>query len=395
MASDFRQTSSALRADQHRNRRALVIFAISGVLLALTVAWASISRVPVYAVSAFARLQARDEVHPVDALVSGRVLTVHLPVGGKVSKGDVLVALDASDVSLRLDEARAAERGFGAQIAALEQELEAREQALATTGTLGKASVSEAQANRTETQAEAALAVREQARADAMRLAGVVAESEADRASATAAQTAAAVAAHDRRLTVLSTETQRDLSDRRAINQSLRRSLAALNAQRDSEAIQIKRLEVELERHTVRAPISGRLGQIRAPQVGSVVAVGQTIAVVTPDTSLELVADFLPADAIGRVRPGQGARMRVTGFPWTQYGVLSAKVIAVSSEVSDGHIRVQLQLDEHANPLIPLDHGLVGEVEVELEQVSPATLLARSAGQLFEKDSEAPPAAPR
>jgi membrane fusion protein, adhesin transport system len=389
MASDFRQTSSALRADQDRNRRSLVVFAISGALLALTAAWASLARVPVFAVSEFARLQARDEVHPVDALVSGRVLTVHLPVGGKVAKGDVLVALDASDVSLRLEEARASERGLGAQIAALEQELEAREQSLATTGTLGRASISEAQANRTETQAEASLAAREQERATAMRVAGVVADSEADRASATMAQTAAAVAAHDRRMTVLSTETQRDLSDRRAANQGRRRELAALTTQRDSVAIQLKRLEVELERHTVRAPISGRLGQIRAPQVGSVVAVGQTIAVVTPDTALELVADFRPADAIGRVRPGQVARMRVTGFPWGQYGVLTAKVAAVSSEVSDGHIRVQLELDPHANPRIPLDHGLVGEVEVELEQVSPATMLARAAGQLFDKDPEA------
>jgi membrane fusion protein (multidrug efflux system) len=119
--------------------------------------------------------------------------------------------------------------------------------------------------------------------------------------------------------------------------------------------------------------------------VGSVVAVGQTVAVVTPETALELVADFAPANVVGRVLPGQHARMRVTGFPWTRYGMLTATVTAVSSEVLEGRIRVRLALDEHTAAAIPHRHGLIGDVEIELEEVSPAILLARAAGQLFER----------
>ena len=76
--------------------------------------------------------------------------------------------------------------------------------------------------------------------------------------------------------------------------------------------------------------------------------------------------------------------MRVAGFPWTQYGMLEATVTAVSSEVADNRIRVQLQLLPHAGSAIPCRHGLVGEVEIELEEVSPAILVARSTGQLFD-----------
>ena len=389
MPSEFHQTSTALRADQQRGRRSLVLFAGGGVLLALVMLWVILARVPIYALSEFARLQARDEVHPVDTQVSARVIAVHLPVGGRVKKGDVLLTLDATDVSLRLEDARASEHGLGAQIAALDSEIVAREEALASTTQLGRASISEAQATRTELAAEATFASRERERADQMRAAGVVAESEADRANATMQQKNAAVSARDHRLTVLSTETRRDLADRRATNENLRRDLAELNTQRDGVAVQVKRLEVELERHTIRAPIDGLLGQIRAPQVGSVVQLGQTIAVVTPETALELVADFAPAEAIGRVRVGQKARMRVTGFPWTQYGMLEATVSAVSSEVADGKIRVKLALVEGPRSPIPLRHGLIGEVEVLLEEVSPAIVLARSAGQLFER-SETP-----
>lgn len=383
MPAEFRQTSTALRADQERGHRALAWFAAVGILLALIATWASLARVPIYAVSEYARLQARDEVHPVDTLVTGRVIAVNLPVGGKVQKGDVLLSLDDTDVALRLDEARAAERGYGAQLVALQAEILAREDAIASTNQLGRASLSEAQAARTELAAEATFASRERARADQMRQAGVVAQADAERASATMEQKQAAVAVRDHRLSVLSSGTRRDLADRRAQAESLRRDLAEVTALRDTAAVQVKRLEVEKARHTIRAPIDGLLGQVRAPQIGSVIAVGQTVAVITPQSALELVADFAPEQAVGRVRAGQHARMRVTGFPWTQYGMIDATVTAVSSEVADGRIRVKLALDERSAPAIPRRHGLIGGVEIELEEVSPATVLARAAGQLF------------
>lgn len=385
MPSEFRQTASALRSDQERGRRALIVLAVLGVLLVLAATWVLMARVPLYAVSEFARLQARDEVHPVDTLAAGRVVMVNLPVGGRVRKGDILMRLDDTDVRLRLDEARANERGLTAQITALEAEIAAREEALARTQSLGKASLSEARAVRKESEAEATLAQRERARADLMQQAGVVAGAEADRANAAMAQANARTTARGERLTVLSNETLRDVADRRAQNENLRRSRASLAAQRDSATVQVKRLDVECERHTVRAPIDGQLGQVRAPQVGSVVTAGQTVAVVTPETGIELVADFAPTNVIGRVQAGQRARMRVSGFPWTQYGMLDATVASVSSEVSDGRIRVVLALDERTASAIPRIHGLIGEVEIELDEVSPAILIARAAGQLFER----------
>jgi membrane fusion protein (multidrug efflux system) len=74
--------------------------------------------------------------------------------------------------------------------------------------------------------------------------------------------------------------------------------------------------------------------------------------------------------------------MRVTGFPWTEFGSLIATVTAVSSEVMDGRIRVELSLDVGQRSTIPVRHGLIGEVEVELESMSPAALVMRGAGQL-------------
>jgi hypothetical protein len=63
---------------------------------------------------------------------------------------------------------------------------------------------------------------------------------------------------------------------------------------------------------------------------------------------LKITTDFLPPAALGRIQPGQPARLRL----------------------------------DAALP-IPLQHGLPGTVEVEVDHVSPATLVLRTAGPLF------------
>jgi membrane fusion protein (multidrug efflux system) len=70
--------------------------------------------------------------------------------------------------------------------------------------------------------------------------------------------------------------------------------------------------------------------------------------------------------------------MRLASFPWTQYGSLSAVVTRIAGEARDGKIRVELSVSSDAPSSIPLQHGLPGTVEIEVEQVSPATLLLRT-----------------
>jgi hypothetical protein len=98
---------------------------------------------------------------------------------------------------------------------------------------------------------------------------------------------------------------------------------------------------------------------------------------------LKIMTDFLPPAALGRIQPGQPARLRLEGFPWTQYGAVAATVASVASEVRDGQVRVELAVRSDAASPIPLQHGLPGTIEVEVDHVSPATLVLRTAGLLF------------
>jgi membrane fusion protein (multidrug efflux system) len=112
-----------------------------------------------------------------------------------------------------------------------------------------------------------------------------------------------------------------------------------------------------------------------------VVRQGDTLGVVLPAGALRVVASFLPAVALGRVRTGQPARLRLDGFPWAQYGSLAATVTSVATEARDGAIRVELHLPAATPTAIPLQHGLPGAVEVEVERISPATLVLREVGK--------------
>jgi membrane fusion protein (multidrug efflux system) len=114
-----------------------------------------------------------------------------------------------------------------------------------------------------------------------------------------------------------------------------------------------------------------------------VVRQGDIVGVVLPTGTLHVVAAFAPAAALGRVRAGQTARLRLEGFPWAQYGSLPATVTKVADEVRDGSVRVDLALLTDVPTNIPLQHGLPGSVEVVVDQVSPLTLLLRSVGKRF------------
>ena len=57
----------------------------------------------------------------------------------------------------------------------------------------------------------------------------------------------------------------------------------------------------------------------------------------------------------------------------------------------DGNVRVELSVQPDADSRIPLQHGLPGSVEIEIERASPATLVLRAAGKLLTPQRVAAP----
>ncbi len=151
-----------------------------------------------------------------------------------------------------------------------------------------------------------------------MSASGRIAQIDALRARAEALQTRSAADALSLEVSRLSADALGKADEKNAELQSLRREAAALQGQSELAQATIARLQQDIEKRSIRAPVSGTIGATSASDVGAFVAAGAVVARIVPSGRLKVVSDFLPARVLGRVFPGQTARMRLDGFPWGQ-----------------------------------------------------------------------------
>ena len=358
---------------------------VAGVLLAAALlgswtVWFLLARVAVYEVSDTARLEAERAVHPVEAPVAGRVVTTYLAVGQEVHAGDVLVDLDAEAERLQLMEERARLAAHAVQRDALRQEMTAEEEVRRDERQAGRLAHDEARARYREAEVVARSAEEEAQLFARIEERGLPARLDVLRTRAEAQKRLAA--ADTLRVAVgrLEADQRTRESERKARLERLRREVVRLEGEMATAAATIERLEHEIDKRHIRVPVAGRLGEAANLRSGTVVSVGDTLGAIIPAGDLKVAAHFLPRVALGRIQPGQPARLRLEGFPWTQYGSVAATVVKVADEPRDGRIRVELAIQDRPAS-IPLQHGLPGVVEVEVERVSPATLVLRVAGK--------------
>lgn len=364
-------------------RSAVMTAVVGAVVLAAWAAWFFLARVSVYEVSASARLEVERAPHEVDAPVGGRVVKSALVLGQEVRAGDVLVELDADTFRLERDTERTRLVALQVQVTAAGRERSEEQQALRGEGAVVAASVEEARARERASRTVTRLKEQEQKQLEALRAANAVADLETDRTRAEAESQAAETQALHSAVGRLGTERAVRRSDRRAKMARQELEIARLEGERALAESRIRVLEKEIALRTIRAPIDGRVGHAVTLRPGSVIDAGTRIAVVVPSGALRAVAFHDPATALGRVRPGQRARLRMDGFPWTNYGTLQATVSRVGNEPDQGRIRVELVLIPEPGTRIPLQHGLGGVAEIEVDRATPASLVLDAAGRFL------------
>ena len=372
----------------------MLAWGVAAIGLALWGAWFCFGSVTVYEVSRKARLEVRQAAHSLAAPLAGRVVANRLVLGTLVREGEVLVEFDAAGARLRLREEQARQRSLAAQTAALKKELAARGRAITDDRDAARAALQGARARSDEAAVAAAHAADRERRLREESEAGGVAQADALQARAQARQLAAAQLA-------AAAEARRSEADalargaqQRAQVDTLLRTLAGLDGEQAASAEAAALLQLEIERHLLRAPVGGRVGEVFALRSGDTVGAGQKFASIVPAGELIVVAEFEPAAVLGRVRAGQPARLRLDGFPWAQYGSVDATVCRIGSEVHDGTIRVELATAARAPGAVSLQHGLPGAVEIMVEQLAPALLVLRAAGQRLAGGAATPTAPP-
>lgn len=390
MASSFSRTLRSIRTD--RPTRHVATIGVAVLLLAAWTAWMLRARVAVYEATSAARLEVEQASHPVQAPVGGRIVSITMPLGREVRAGDVLCELDVDAQRLELGQAKARLTALEPEVAAARKELEAHAQASVDDGQGVDATVAEARAKLEEAKVAERLAAEQLVRAERMHKEGLLSEAELERARSDVAAKRAASQASALAIGRTGASGRADLSDRRARREGLAREIAVLEGEQLTTRALIDRLEHQVGMRVVRATASGKLAEVASVTVGSVVREGDRLGAIVPEGALRVVAEFAPPRALGRIQVGQPARMRLDGFPWAQHGTIPARVTHLAGEVREGRVRVELEVLP-SDTDVPLQHGLPGTLEIEIERTSPAVLALRAAGKLV--DGGPPEQAPR
>jgi multidrug resistance efflux pump len=379
MGSSFSNSMRSLANDRFSPSFLGLIIAV--LILAVWTAWLVMARISVYETSDSARLEVNTSVYPIAAPVGGKVTSTFVTLNREVRAGDVLVEFESEDEKLRLGEARTEAASLAPQLGALRDEVVAEEATLKEQLESARIAVDQARKQLEEAEASVQLAEDEASRIARLNASCILSDVDLARAKTEVRKRRAAAESFRLQVERLQADLRNRESDSRIRIERIHRQIATVEGQVTNALAVSNRLAYSIERRVLRAPISGRIGEAIDFRPGAFVSAGEKLGVIIPPGELKAIAYFLPSSSLGRIQPGQPAQLRLEGFPWTQYGVIKATVLTVASEPRDGHIRIELALDADPASTIPIQHGLPAMVEVEVDRLSPATLLLRSAGE--------------
>jgi membrane fusion protein (multidrug efflux system) len=377
--ADFVRSNDFLRRDGLRWPALKLVVCFC--LFALWGYWFCFATVGVYEISESSEIQVSQEIHPVEVEVGGRILNSSLALGKKVQAGDLLLDVDDSEPRLELNEIQARLSGLAPQLGHLYQEIGNQRSALQhETDELVQAR-HEAESLSQQAESRAGFAHHQAEQDRELYSIGTLSRIEMDRAAANAREQAAAAESTRASVVKAGAQQNRNREERLANIQSLATQASALEADRLTMAAEIKRLQHELERRQVHAPVSGTLAEVEPVKPGSVLQAGQKVATILPSGDLKVVAQFAPVAVAGRVKPGQTARLLLDRFSWSQYGVVPLTVQTVGTDLQDSHIKVELVVGPSFQFPVPLQHGLRGTTEVLVERATPLAIALRVAGR--------------
>lgn len=379
MASPFSRTNRALALETGRPSR--VAISLAALLLSAWGAWFAFGRVTLYEVSRHARLEASAVARDVSPLAPGRLVVSRLQVGRRVVAGEVLVELDATLERQDLVEAQAALSSLPRRIAAAEAEAQALQGVLAADLGATEAAGRSARAREREAAAGVEYADEKNRRMRSLQASGILSEVEAYRYATDAKRARSTREAVQAEVEKAGYDARLSHNQNLAQLQALRQSIADMEGQLLASQAAEARLRTAIAARQIRAPSGGVIGEAPRLAAGAYVTAGQRLATIVPDGRLTVVAEFPPEGALGRLRVGQTARLRLDGYPWAEYGVVTARVLRVASEPRAGVLRADLAVTSETSRRLPMRHGLAGSAEVAVERVSPAVLVLRAAGQ--------------
>jgi hypothetical protein len=107
-------------------------------------------------------------------------------------------------------------------------------------------------------------------------------------------------------------------------------------------------------------------------------------------TGPQKVTAVFPSESAVGISRGQAVNFHPMGHMGAQIGSIPGSVASVSEDTTGEVTRVEIALRLEQTLAAPLQEGLKGRVDVEMDRVSPARLILRSAGMVGQANGQSP-----
>lgn len=384
MANAFAHTLHALkREDTFWNKHSLLFIAV---LIVLWMGWMFLGTLTLYKTSSSAWLEAHSGRISVDASVNAQIYRTHITLGQTVEQDDILIELNSRDLQLEQAELRAKTHQINAQMPVLYSSLEAERIAQREAQSASEKIHKSTHIRRRIAAEQVDFAKNKYTILGQLHADGHAAELEYLTTGTELKQAEAELQAYSLAISQIEAERIREQSSREARIARLQQEYTQFEEEKTVIQAASERLQHAIDQRQIKAPASGRISDVADLRTGAMIHQGQRFATIITDNPLHVVAEFPIGNALGRLQPHQAANLRLQVFPWIQYGMLQASVRAVDNESQTGKIRVELDIEHIPDTIIP-QHGLTGQVEISVEEITPAALLFRMVGRHLTGDS--------
>ncbi len=122
------------------------------------------------------------------------------------------------------------------------------------------------------------------------------------------------------------------LASLRREQQALQQRRVELMSQVNQDQKDLNQIETDFQRTVLRSPTAGKILKLELRNPDQLVRPGETVAQIAPSATTLIVKAFVPAQDIGKVMIGQTAQLRVSAYPYPDYGVLAGRVQAIAPD---------------------------------------------------------------
>lgn len=379
MTTPFKHTLRSLHREPRRLNR-IGMLLLSG-LTATWVVVAVVIPIPVHVVSTQARLITAQRAMPIHAPVALPVKHVFVDMGDRVAAGQLLFELDGGALPIQIEQTQASLAAALREISALEQQQFSRNAVLAHSGESVEADKRRVQAELAAAENQLILARADWQRSSRLGADGVLSAADMERREANVGEAHSRVEALRASLDLQRAQAGLFREEQHVALATIAQTVADRQVEIASLRGELQRLRTALQRTQIIAPVAGTIGSLAQIGTGAVVDSAEWLLTLVPNSEFEVEAYF-DARALGQLRLGQIGRLRLDSFPWASYGIVGAKLSRVGSEADDELTLARFQIDSAADSDIPLQNGLIGQLEVEVRRVPAAVLLLEVIGRI-------------